>query len=61
VEVAWRWRAAVELLRAHPDPQYTAPLEEHEQHYAEVERSCATFLARMTLLAEGSAGKWAFR
>ncbi|MFI7549554.1 SUKH-4 family immunity protein [Micromonospora sediminimaris] len=50
VEVAWRWHAAVELLRAHPDPHYTAPLEEHEQHYAEVERSCATFLTRMTSL-----------
>ena len=50
LEVAWRWRAAVELLRAHPEPHYPAPLEEHEQHHAEVERSCATFLARMTLL-----------
>ncbi|MBQ1023961.1 SUKH-4 family immunity protein [Micromonospora sp. C95] len=50
VEVAWRWHAAVELLRAHPDPHYTAPLEEHEQHHAEVERSCATFLTRMTSL-----------
>ena len=50
VEVAWRWRTAVELLRAHPDPHYTAPREVHEQHHAEVERSCATFLARMTLL-----------
>lgn len=50
VELAWRWHAAVELLRAHPEPQHTAPLEEHEQHYADVERSCAMFLDRMTLL-----------
>ncbi|MFI0445577.1 SUKH-4 family immunity protein [Actinomadura sp. 6N118] len=50
VEVAWRWRAAVEVIRAHPGPPPTAPLEEHEQHAAELERSCADFLARMTVL-----------
>ncbi|WP_143175796.1 SUKH-4 family immunity protein [Cryptosporangium aurantiacum] len=50
VEVAWRWYAAVELLRANPAPDYTEPFEAHEQHHAEVERSCATFLARMTSL-----------
>ena len=50
VEVAWRWHAAVQLLRAHPEPHHTAPLEEHEQHHAEVDRSCEAFLARMTML-----------
>ncbi len=50
VEVAWRWRAAVELLRVSPGPHYSAPFEEHEQHRADVQRSCETFLARMTAL-----------
>ncbi|MFP3965127.1 SUKH-4 family immunity protein [Actinomadura fulvescens] len=50
VEVAWRWRAAVELIRAHPGPGFPAPLKEHEQHAAELERSCTDFLARMTVL-----------
>jgi SUKH-4 immunity protein len=50
VEVAWRWRAAVELLRAHPEPHYTANFQEHERHHAEAERSLATFLASMTEL-----------
>jgi hypothetical protein len=49
VEVAWRWRAAVERLRACPEPRYDAPLEAHEEHQAEVDRSCTAFLARMTL------------
>jgi hypothetical protein len=49
VEVAWRWRAAAELLRANPGPRYTAPLKEHEQHREEVERSREMFLARMTV------------
>ncbi|MEU8419635.1 SUKH-4 family immunity protein [Micromonospora sp. NPDC048835] len=48
VEIAWRWRAAVELLRAYPEPHYTAPLHEHEHHHAEVDRFRATFLENMT-------------
>lgn len=50
VEVAWRWRAAVELLRAHPEPQYTAPEEEYKQYYAEIQRACDAFLDGLTSL-----------
>jgi hypothetical protein len=50
VEVAWRWRAAVELLRANRAPHYTAPLEEHERHRQETERSCEMFPARVTAI-----------
>lgn len=50
VEVAWRWHAAVQLLRAHPEPHCTVLLDEHEQHRAEVDRSCEAFLARMIML-----------
>jgi hypothetical protein len=50
VEVAWRWRAAVELLRANRAPHYTAPFKEHERHRQETERSCEMFLARVTAI-----------
>lgn len=50
LEVAWRWRAAVEVLRAYPEPPGCAPIEEHEWYQAEIERSCAMFLACMTQL-----------
>jgi hypothetical protein len=50
VEVAWRWRAAVELIRSHKGPHYSAPYEEHERHHAEVQECCEMFLARMTEL-----------
>jgi hypothetical protein len=50
VEVAWRWRAAVARLNAHPEPRYDAPLEAHEEHQAEIERSCTAFFTRMSRL-----------
>jgi len=50
VEVAWRWYAADQLIGDHPEPDNSAPLKAHDWYYAELKLSCATFLARMTLL-----------
>ncbi|HEX5145239.1 MAG TPA: SUKH-4 family immunity protein [Mycobacterium sp.] len=50
VEIAWRWHAAVELLRRHAEPHYSAPVDEHEAHRAEQERALGAFLAAMTAL-----------
>lgn len=48
VEVSWRWRAAVELLKAHPGPPPTADLDQHDEHDEEVQQSRASFMAGMT-------------
>jgi hypothetical protein len=49
VEVAWRWYAAVGVLRAHMGPHYLAPTEEQDRHYEEIEQSCAGFLGELAL------------
>ncbi|MFG2823340.1 hypothetical protein ACGFX4_28415 [Kitasatospora sp. NPDC048365] len=38
VETAWRWNAAIQILRRVEEPAHTAPEEDHVRHY---ERLCA--------------------
>ncbi|RVX45462.1 SUKH-4 immunity protein of toxin-antitoxin system [Nonomuraea polychroma] len=46
VELAWRWRAAVQLLRElyEQEPAGIRPIEEHEAHYERIEACERTFI-----------------
>jgi hypothetical protein len=50
VETAWRWRAAGEVLRTHPEPHYLAPHEEQERYFEEIQQAREAFLDGLTAL-----------
>jgi hypothetical protein len=50
VEIAWRWWAAVEIWRAHREPDPVERRDEIEQYHADLERSNALALAKMALI-----------
>jgi len=54
VEVAWRWHAAIEMLRADRGPDPGAAMAEHERHYLDRVQAREEFVAsdRWSDLAE---------